>query len=97
MFFMIWWELIILATIGIIVGLIFAFSLSYYFYVNPIVLTGELADAMEKFEFDAIMPASIEPRLFIWQAIVVYFICLIIILFPFLHIRNINPVKAMRE
>jgi ABC-type lipoprotein release transport system permease subunit len=97
LFFMVWWELIILATIGIVIGLIFAFGLSYYFYVNPIVLTGELADAMEKFEFDAIMPASIEPRLFIWQAIVVYFICLIIILFPFFHIRNINPVKAMRE
>jgi ABC-type lipoprotein release transport system permease subunit len=97
LFIMVWWELLILASIGIIAGLVFAYAFSYYFHVNPIVLTGDFADAMEKFEFDPIMPASIKPSLFIQQAIIVYLICTVIIIFPYFHIRKLKPTKAMRE
>jgi ABC-type lipoprotein release transport system permease subunit len=96
LFMMVWLELIILATIGVVVGIFIAYGVSYYFHVNPIVLTGEFADAMENFEFDPIMPASINPRIFITQAIIVYFICVAIIIFPYLHVRKLQPVKAMR-
>lgn len=97
LFFMVWIELLILGSIGAVIGIILAYGVSYYFHINPIVLTGEFADAMEKFEFDPIMPASIAPRLFITQAIIVYIICMVIIVFPFFHIRKLEPVKAMRE
>ena len=52
---------------------------------------------MEKFEFDPVMPASIAPRIFFTQAIIVYAICMAIIVFPFFHLRKLEPVKAMRE
>lgn len=97
LFAMVWWELIILASIGILAGLAMAYSFSYYFHVNPIVLTGNFADAMEKFEFDPIMPASIKPSLFIVQAVIVYLICTVIIIFPYFHLRKLEPTKAMRE
>jgi ABC-type antimicrobial peptide transport system permease subunit len=59
-------------------------------------LTGEFAAAMENFEFEPIMPASINLRIFITQAIIVYGICIAIIIFPYLHVRKLEPVKAMR-
>ena len=97
LFAMVWWELIILASIGILAGLVMAYSISYYFHVNPIVLTGNFADAMEKFEFDPIMPASIKPSLFFVQAVIVYLLCAVIIIFPYFHLRKLEPTKAMRE
>lgn len=94
---MVWLELLLMATVGVIVGTVLAYAVSYYFHVNPIVLTGNFADAMEKFEFDPVMPASTAPKIFITQAIIVYGICLSIIVFPFYHIKRLKPVKAMRE
>ena len=96
LFLMVWMELLILASIGVIIGIALAYSVSYYFHVNPIELTGDFAAAMENFEFDPIMPASTSPRIFITQAIIVYGICVAIIIFPYLHMRKLEPVKAMR-
>jgi putative ABC transport system permease protein len=96
LFLMVWIELLILASIGVVVGIVLAYGVSYYFQVNPIELTGEFAAAMENFEFDPIMPASTNLRIFITQAIIVYGICIAIIIFPYLHVRKLEPVKAMR-
>ena len=97
LFLMVWLELFILGAIGVILGTFLAYGVAYYFQVNPIVLTGDLADAMEKFEFEPIMPASTEPGIFVSQALIVFAICALIIIFPFFHIWKLEPVKAMRE
>ena len=96
LFMMVWLELLIIATIGVIIGIFISYAVSYYFHVNPIKLTGEFAAAMENFEFEPIMPASINLKIFITQAIIVYGICIAIIIFPYLHVRKLEPVKAMR-
>ena len=96
LFIMVWMELLILASIGVLIGIALAYGVSYYFQVNPIVLTGDFADAMENFEFDPIMPASTNLKIFITQAVIVYGICIAIIIFPYLHVRKLQPVKAMR-
>ena len=97
LFLMVWLELFILGAIGVILGTFLAYGVANYFQVNPIVLTGDLADAMEKFEFEPIMPASTEPGIFVSQALIVFAICALIIIFPFFHIWKLEPVKAMRE
>jgi ABC-type lipoprotein release transport system permease subunit len=97
LFMMVWLELLMLVTLGVLIGIVLAFSVSYYFHVNPIVLTGEFAQAMENFEFEPVMPASIELWIFILQAIIVYGICIAIIIFPYFHLKKLEPVKALRE
>ncbi len=96
LFLMVWMELLILASVGVVVGIALSYGVSYYFHVNPIVLTGAYADAMENFEFDPVMPASLNLRIFFTQAIIVYGICIAIIIFPYLHVKKLEPVKAMR-
>jgi ABC-type lipoprotein release transport system permease subunit len=97
LFFMVWRELLCLGLLGTAVGLVISYCIAFYLKLNPIQLTGDFADAMEKFEFEPILPATTTPGLFITQAIIVLIICLIISIYPLFHLSRLQPVDAMRE
>ncbi|MDH3650764.1 MAG: FtsX-like permease family protein, partial [Saprospiraceae bacterium] len=93
---MVWYETIFLGLIGCLAGMIVAFPLVYYFYINPIRLGGKMAEAYEKFGVEPLLPAAIDPALFITQAIVIFGMITILSLYPMLKIRSLKPVRAMR-
>ena len=90
-------ENIIISVIGVIVGVIFASPIAYYFHFNPIELTGEQAEMMEKMGFEAIIPFSIDPQIALNHALVVLIIALVLIIYPILVIRKLKPVEAMKR
>ena len=53
--FSVWVETIILALIGTCIGLILSYALMYYLHVNPIVVSGEMAQTYEKFGIEPIL------------------------------------------
>jgi len=90
-------ESIFLSFIGVLAGIIVSIPILYYFYENPIPLTGEMAELMLKFGLDPIVPFRFAPNIFIDQFLTVIFIAMISALYPLSFIRKLNPVKAIRK
>jgi len=90
-------ESLFLSFIGVVAGIIVSIPILYYFYENPIPLTGEMAELMLKFGLDPIVPFRFAPNIFVDQFLTVIFIAMISALYPLSFIRKLNPVKAIRK
>ena len=95
--FSVWVETILLAFIGTMIGLVLSYVLMYYLHVNPIVVSGEMAQTYEKFGIEPILPASIDLDIFYGQAIIVLFMTSILALYPCRYIFTLKPCTAMRS
>lgn len=94
---MVTFENIIISLIGVMVGVISASPIAYYFHSNPIRLQGEQADMMEQMGFEPIIPFSIDPVIALNHATIVLVISLVLIIYPILVIRKLKPVEAMKR
>jgi putative ABC transport system permease protein len=75
-------EAIFMSFIGVIAGIMITFPFIFYFNRNPIPLGGELAGMMDDYGFEAVLPTSIEPSIFITQAVTIFIIALLIGSYP---------------
>jgi len=90
-------ELIFLTFLGIIAGFLISLPVMIYFLYNPIRFTGDAVEAMKDFNFEPIMPMSIDSQIFINQAIVILIISLIAMYYPVLKILKLNIVKGLKS
>lgn len=90
-------ELIFLTIIGVIAGILISLPLMIYFFYHPIRFTGEAVEAMKDFNFEPIMPISMDTQIFIYQAIIIIIISLIAIYYPILKILKLNIVKGLKS
>ncbi len=98
--FTIWLEVVLLGFLGVLTGMAIAFPLVYYVKENPIDLSSmgeEAVEAYEKFGMEPVLPAIIDPEIFITQAIIVFFFTSFLGIYAFWKIRSLNPIQAMRE
>ena len=93
---MLWMETIFLGMIGCIAGVIVSLPLVYYFYTQPIELSGKMAEAYERFGVQALLPASTDISIFINQAVIILFMITVLSIYPMFKIAKLKPVKAMR-
>lgn len=75
-------ESIFLSFVGVIAGMAVALPITIYLNRNPIMFTGNAADMMAEYGFDAALPASVDPVVFITQALAIFVIALLIGLYP---------------
>lgn len=92
----VWVEAILLGVIGAICGIIVSIPLVWYFHLNPIRFSGDYAGTMEKFGFEPIFPAELDPKIFLTQAMVVFVLTALLAVYPMFKIRSMEPVEAMR-
>lgn len=90
-------ELLFLTFIGVAAGMIVSIPLLYYFYLNPIELTGEMAEMILSYGLEPILPFRFAVNIFIDQFMTVFVIALISVSYPLLFIRRLKPVEAMRK
>jgi len=95
--FTIFLEMVLMTTIGASAGVLLSLPILIYFFNNPIYFSGESAKAIETFGVEAAYFFSLEPSLFYYQAWAIFFMAIILGLYPLLVIRKLKPVKAMRE
>ncbi|MEL6659206.1 MAG: FtsX-like permease family protein [Bacteroidota bacterium] len=96
----VWLEIVLLGLLGVLVGALISFPLVYYFAVNPIdlsVMGEEAVQTYEKFGMEPVLPAAVDSGIFITQAIIVFVITTLLALYPWLKIRSLQPISAMRE
>ena len=89
-------ETILMAFVGIIAGLIVAFPFVLYFNINPINLSGQMQEVVERFGFEALIPTSLDPSIAITHAGIIFLIVLVVNIYTVVKIKNLEPVTAMR-
>lgn len=95
--FTIFVEMTIMTSIGVLSGVFISLPILIYYYNNPVFFSGESAKAIENFGVEAAYFFSLQPSLFYNQAWAIFFMALILSLYPLIVIGKLKPVKAMRE
>jgi putative ABC transport system permease protein len=90
-------EMAMVTSIGVLFGVIISLPILIYYFHNPIFMSGEAAQAMESFGVEAAYFFSLQSSLFYNQAWAIFFMALILSLYPLIVIWKLKPVKAMRE
>ena len=90
-------ETLIMAFIGLLVGLGLSFPVVYYFHYHPIDLSGQMKEAIEKFGFEAVIPTSLAPSIAWSQALLVFALVILVNMYTIYKIKNMKPVEAMRR
>ena len=89
-------ESLFLSFTGVIIGLMISFPVILYFKLNPIKLTGDMADMMTDYGFEAVMPTSTEPMIFATQAIAIFFISLLIGFYPVYKVFRLKVIDSKK-
>jgi ABC-type lipoprotein release transport system permease subunit len=90
-------ETILIGIVGVLAGLIISIPLNYYFYLNPLPLTGQAKEAVENMGFEAVMRFSMQPKVFYNQALTVLILTFMIGIYPIIKIYRMKVIKALRD
>jgi len=94
---MVWMEVMIISLLGAFFGMLGAFPVCLYFYINPIQFGEEMGKMMEEYGMEAVLQTSIDPDIFITQAVIVAVIGSLIAIYPLVNLLKLNAIKAMRS
>lgn len=97
LFLVVLFETVMIGVVALIISLIISYPILFYYFKNPIPLEGELAEAMEMFGAEPIMPFSLDADIFINQTLAVIIIACIASLYPLTKILRFEILKAMRS
>lgn len=89
-------EILMLSIMGSLGGILLSIPVAWYFNVDPIELTGNMAEVMETYGMDPYLPFATEPSIFLHQALVILFITVVFSLVPVLRAMLLDPITAMR-
>jgi putative ABC transport system permease protein len=90
-------ESVLSVGIGSLLGLLCSIPIVYYLKEHPIRIGGEMAEAYKRFNFEPIFPASVDPKIFITQGLIVVGIGLALSMYPLITVWMLDPVKAMKK
>lgn len=89
-------ETLFMSFVGVIIGTILTWPILLYYNLNPIPLKGEMADMILEYGFEAVIPTSVTPDIFINQIITVFLLCLVIGLFPVYKVFRLKVVEVVK-
>lgn len=90
-------EILLMALVGSGIGILISIPIAWYFNVNPIQFSGDIAEVYQSYGMEAVMQFSTDPVVFYTQAVTVFIITLIFSVIPLIKASRLNPVEAMRS
>ena len=91
------YETIFLTSIGVLAGVLCSRPIVVYYHNNPFRFPEEQVKMMENQGFEAIIPFMSSYDIPITHGLIIFFISLIICIYPILTIYKLNPIKAMKR
>ena len=91
------YETLFMNSLGIIIGIILTVPLVIYYRDNPIEMTGEAAQSIEKFGIEPILPTILSFSIFLNQIIVILVITALASIYSFWSIMKLNVIKSIRK
>ena len=89
-------ELMFLTTLAVIAGIAISLPVMFYFYYNPIEFTGDAVEAMKDFNFEPVMPMSLDIQIFVFQGIAISILMLIAMSYPTIKIMTLKVADGLR-
>ena len=83
-------ELVILTTLAVLAGIVISLPVMFYFLRNPVMFSGDFVEVMKDFNFEPIMPMSMEGSIFLFQAIAIALLSLIAMSYPVIKIMKLD-------
>ena len=90
-------EMLLLGAIGLVCGLLASTPLILYFYYYPILLKGDMANMMEDWGWDAVMPTAWFGPYFYWQAVIVALMVVLATVYPLRKIGKLKEIEALKS
>jgi ABC-type lipoprotein release transport system permease subunit len=90
-------ETIFIGAVGAITGIIGSIPLLGYYLYHPIRFTGTAAEMMEDIGFEPVMYFSMEPGIFISQALTILVFTLVIGIYPVVHLSRLKVMTALHR
>ncbi|MEN8250603.1 MAG: ABC transporter permease, partial [Bacteroidota bacterium] len=91
-------EILMLSSLGVILGLAISAAIITYIYYNPIELSGTFYEEMaDMYGMEMIMRFSAKSLVFTSQAEAIFIIAFILSFYPLIVIHKTKPVEAIRE
>ncbi|MFP4018592.1 MAG: ABC transporter permease [Bacteroidales bacterium] len=90
-------EMVMIGLLGLLSGIAGSIPIILYFYHNPIRLSGELAETIEVYGIEAILPLAWQADYFVNQFLIVALIVVVAVIYPVYSITKLKPVEAMRD
>ncbi len=90
-------ELMFLTTIAVMAGIAISLPVMFYFYFNPIEFTGDAVEAMKDFNFEPVMPMSLDIQIFLFQGIAISILMLIAMSYPTIKIMTLKVAEGLRS
>jgi len=87
-------ETFFISILGVLSGFTLGSLVILYFYINPIEFTGDMAELMNDFGFEATMEVTFSPEIYFMQGAAIFIITTIICLYPTLKIARMNILES---
>ncbi|HPG10674.1 MAG TPA: ABC transporter permease [Chitinophagaceae bacterium] len=95
--FMVIFETIFIGLIGIVSGTLIILPILIYFHRHPVALTGAAAETYQQFGIEPVMPASLDPSIFLYQGITVLCIAILSAFYPLWYINRIPVAGTLKQ
>ncbi len=90
-------EMIYIGITGILIGMIAATPIIYYFYSNPVRLSGDMAKTMEDFGMEPLLTVAFNSDIYITHSLLILLIVVFAIIYPVQKVMKLNVVNALRS
>ena len=90
------YETIIMNLIGVVFGIILTIPLIIYFRENPIRMSGEMAESVEKLGVEPILPTIMKLSIFVNHIAIILIIAGLASLYPLISIWRLKVMKGLR-
>ena len=91
------YEAMLMNILGILAGIVLTIPLVYYYKVNPMRLHGEMAESMEQFGIEPVLPTLIDVNIFINNSLIILVITIVAAIYPLYTILKMNVIKSLRR
>ena len=89
-------ESVLIGILGILAGIAGSLPLVAYFFINPIYVTGKVAETYSTMGFEPVIKFSMQPEIFFMPALTVFILFAIIFLYPVWHLKKLKTADALR-
>jgi ABC-type lipoprotein release transport system permease subunit len=90
-------ETIFIGLLGIITGSLLILPVMIYLNHNPIRITGKAAEGYQQFGIEPLLPASLDPSIFLYQGLTVLAIAIISVVYPLWYINRFQIAETLKQ
>lgn len=90
-------ETIFISFIGVIAGILAGLPITWWLYKNPVPLADDLGEVMLDMGLEPVMSFSIAPDIFIYQATNIFFIALVVGMYPVFKVFKLEMGSSAKK